>query len=145
MNEQEEFDIKQVKVHRTLEGTVIEALAAIMLVVTWIIALVNHQFGGPMHENWMVGLIVATIAVVLVLVTAYYPVLFNNRYRLRNIKQVAIAMRMNRVLALELALMLLINAVTGCKLLEQQSLALTVVALILMTALVFSIFIYKEK
>jgi len=145
MNEQEEFDIKQVKVHRTLEGTVIEALAAIMLVVAWIIAFVNHQFDGNVHENWMGGLIIATIAVVLILVTAYYPILFNNRYRLRNIKQVAIAVRMNRVLALELALVLLINAVTGCKLLEQQSLALTVVALILMTALVFSILIYKAK
>ena len=51
------FDIKKVKVPRTTEGTMMEAIAGLVLIVTWVIALARHQFDGAMGKDWLMGII----------------------------------------------------------------------------------------
>lgn len=143
--ENEKFDINKVKVYRTLEGTIFEIVSILVLAVTWTIALVQHQFDGDIQDEWKIALIIITVAIIAILGVVYYPRLFNNKRQLRNIEQVAITIRMNRVIALELALMVLCNAVMSCKLFQQTSWALCIVGIILITVLVFSFLIYKAK
>lgn len=143
--EKEEFDLKEVKVTRTFEGFIFEAVTAILLVVTWIISFTQHQFEGNMQEEWKMGLIVLTVAIIVVLGAVYYPRLLSNRHQLSNIRQVAITIRMNRVIALELALMVFCNAIMGCKLVQQVSWMFVFVIIVLITVLVFSFLIYKAK
>ena len=36
---QTEFDLKKIKVHRTVEGTIFEIVAAVLLVVLWVLTI----------------------------------------------------------------------------------------------------------
>ena len=44
MEEKNSFDLKSVKVHRTLEGTIFEVITAIILVVMWAVAIATKFF-----------------------------------------------------------------------------------------------------
>ena len=70
----EQFDLKKVKVHRTLEGTIFETVAAVILVITWAIAIATHQMDLDVVKGSFMGVIFGTIAVVvsLTLGTGYH-------------------------------------------------------------------------
>ena len=93
MNEQ--FDIKKVKVNRTLEGTIFEVAALIILIATWAVAAATGQAEFSEVKGSLVALIVITIAVGIVLSTAYHPskINFSLNTRLENIRQVVLAVR----------------------------------------------------
>ena len=61
MNEQ--FDIKKVKVNRTLEGTIFEVVALIILIATWAVAAATGQAEFSEVKGSLVALIVITIVV----------------------------------------------------------------------------------
>ena len=69
----EEFDINQVKVDRTREGTIMEVLAFLLLAVTWVIGLTKHQSASATGEGLLGKCIVFSIIVVLLLVASYFP------------------------------------------------------------------------
>lgn len=92
--EQSDFDPDSVKVPRTVLGTIVEVTAGLLLLGASILAIRNHQFIN------MVGFFfVTTIA----LIDAYHPSDMILAGKMKNARQVTLAVNMNRILALELA------------------------------------------
>ncbi len=140
--EQEKFDIKKVKVCRTLEGTISEIVAAIILVITWALAIAIDR---DVVEGHYLGALFGSIAVVYSLVCAYFPSQINvANVRLENIRQVDLAIRMTRVLAIELALLLL-AMVSFREEITDGLWMLIPVGVILLTAIIFTLIIRKAK
>ena len=142
---QEEFDIKKIKVGRTIEGTILEAITVMLLIGTWVIALTKHQFGGGMQNEWLQVAIIISIAAIALLVVAYFPRYMKNAHQLRNIRQVLISIRLFRVMAVEFALMILCNAFSGGTMLGQPFWTSAAVAVIIITCLIFYLFIIRAK
>lgn len=119
--EQTELDLKKIKVHRTTEGTIFEIVAALLLVVLWVLTVVLWQrcnstiathfdltgtpdgFGSRNHM--FVTAVAGTVSTVLLLVSAYFPRFINLPVGISNIRQAATAVRMVRVLAVTVALL----------------------------------------
>ena len=143
--QQEKFDIKKIKVARTIEGTILEAITVMLLIGTWVIALTKHQFDGGMQNEWLQVAIIISIAAVALLVVAYFPRYMKNAHQLRNIRQVLISVRSFRVLAVEFALMLLCNAISGGTMIGQPFWTSAAVAVIIITCLVFYLLVIRAK
>ena len=117
---EKKFDIKEVKVHRTLEGTIFEIATLVIRIVVYAISFVS----------------------IMLLLAAYSPKNINLGQELRNIHQVEIAIRTVRIMAVGLAIFcLLMVAVSPDNPIIHTALAVTVVA----TALISSILIRKAK
>ena len=142
---QEKFDIKKIKVGRTIEGTILEAITVMLLIGTWVIALARHQFDGGMQNEWLQVAIIISIAAIALLVVAYFPRYMKNAHQLRNIRQVLISIRLFRVMAVEFALMILCNAFSGGTMLGQPFWTSAAVAVIIITCLIFYLFIIRAK
>ena len=142
----EQFDIKKVKVNRTLEGTIFEVAALIILIATWAVAAATGQAEFREVKGSLVALIVITIAVGIVLSTAYHPskINFSLNTRLENIRQVVLAVRMCRVIAIEISLLLL-GIVLTKGVYNNTSWMLIPAIFILITAIVFDYLIRKAK
>ena len=141
----EQFNLKKVKVHRTLEGTIFEIVAAVILVITWAIAITTHQMDLDVVKGSFMGVIFGTIAVVISLICAYFPSYINvANVQLENIRQVEWAIRMCRVLAIELALLLLAIFSFG-KNITDGPWILIPVGFIIITALIFTQIIRKAE
>ena len=109
--EQEKFDIKKVKVHRTPEGTIFEAITLVILLSAWIVSIVTQKLATT--DEWY-DLGVFSIATIVGLLCAYSPSHINLfSIQLRNIRQVELSIRMVRILAVGLALMSFLIAVLG--------------------------------
>ena len=143
--QQEKFDIKKIKVARTIEGTILEAITVMLLIATWVIALTKHQFDGGMQNEWLQVAIIISIAAVALLVVAYFPRYMKNAHQLRNIRQVLISVRSFRVLAVEFALMLLCNAISGGTMIGQPFWTSAAVAVIIITCLIFYLLVIRAK
>lgn len=143
--QQEEFDVKKIKVHRTIEGTIMEAIAVMCLIGAWVIALARHQFDAGMQSQWLKAAIIVSIAVIVLLVCAYFPRYSKNAHRFSNVRQVLISIRSFRVLAVEFALMLLCIAISGGTIMEHPFWTKAALAVIIITALVFYLLIYRAK
>ena len=143
--QQEKFDIKKIKVARTIEGTILEAITVMLLIGTWVIALTKHQFDGGMQNEWLQVAIIISIAAIALLVVAYFPRYMKNAHQLRNIRQVLISVRSFRVLAVEFALMLLCNAISGGTMIGQPFWTSAAVAIIIITCLIFYLLVIRAK
>jgi len=141
----EQFNLKKVKVHRTLEGTIFETVAVVILVIVWSIAIATHQMDLDVVKGSFMGVIFGTIAVVVSLICAYFPSYINvANVKLENIRQVEWAIRMCRVLAVELALLLLAIVSFGEKITDGPWMLIPI-GLIIITALVFTQIVRKAK
>ena len=141
--QQEEFDPTNVKVHRSREGTLFEVVSILMMAVTWVIALTRHQtIEQPFNDLGMLG--AWTIVGIVLLVVAYAPRFISTGQELSNIKQVSHAIRMCRVIALEMALLALTMTVITIKPVLELLWKLFP-AVICLTVIIFSVLIYKAK
>ena len=133
MNEQ--FDIKKVKVYRTLEGTIFEAAALIILLSAWIVSIIAQRLDTT--DDW-IGMGVFSIVIIVCLLCAYSPShinLFN--IPLRNIRQVELSIRMVRILSVGLALMSLAIAIVG-----PNSPLMKVLGIVAVVGIIGFVFIY---
>ena len=95
----QKFDLKQVKVHHTLESSLIETACVLMLVATW--ALTWRQWHGTdVLENKMIVTVAVTVVTVFLLVCAYSPSYLGWSFPLHNIQAVGKAVRAMRLWAL---------------------------------------------
>ena len=136
----EEFDIDQVKVGRTREGTIMEVLAVLLLAATWVIGLMKHQSASATGEGLLAKCIVFSIIVVLLLVASYFPKFFSNSHQLSNMRQV--------LLAIEFALTVLFMVISGGLMSPQYDCSWVfniIIIVMLLTALLFTLLIYKAK
>ena len=160
--EQKNFDIKNVKVHRTTEGTIFEVVFIIVAIVVWgLIIWMVHQapdivpthFDGSGKPNAYgspagitIPCIILTIVAIGLMVTAYYPRLINTPMKITNIRQVELSIRMTRVMGITLLLMTLAIAYIMLGMSSPSVVpVLVVLGIIFLEIIIFSILIHKAK
>ena len=141
--EQEKFDIKKVKVHRTPEGTIFEMTVLVILLSAWIVSIATQKLTTT--DEWY-DLGVLSIVTIVSLLCAYSPSHINLfSIQLRNIRQVELLIRMVRILAVGLALMSVIIAAFGAASLLTKVLCICVLAVIGVIGIVVMYLIQKTK
>ncbi len=140
---EERFNINDVRVLRTKEGTVFEMLTLVTLVITWILAALNHQLNE--YGN-IIGLMVITAVSLVLLYEVYWPgqIKFTG-ITLRNTRQVAYAVRWCRVLALQTAVLMLGFSIIGYESPLSKSWAIGMVVFIGVVGFVFIYLIQKNS
>ena len=137
-----EFNIQEVKVHRTLEGTIFEIITAIILIVTYAVAIAKNYFDFDIFQGKHLATIVLSVISIVLLAVAYSPKNINIGGEPKNIRQVEISIRTVRVIAVELALFcLLMVAISPDNPIIHTAFGITLGA----TALVSTIFIHRAK
>lgn len=119
--EQNKFNLKEVKVHRTLEATVFEIAFAIMTIIVWgiIIWMIQqapdivpthfdasgkpNAYGSP--SGIIIPCIILTAGAILCMGIAYFPRYINMPFKITNIRQVELTIRFTRVMGITLLLM----------------------------------------
>ena len=128
MEQKKEFDLKSVKVHRTTQGTILEAVFAILAVVVWGVIIwlvakapdvVPTHFDGAGRPNAygspagiMIPCAIVTIVAIGLMITAYYPRHINMPFKLTNIQQVKLAILSIRIAGIMMLLLALAIAYT---------------------------------
>ena len=160
--EQNNFDIKKVKVHRTTEGTILEAVFVVVAIVVWaLIIWMVHQapdiipthFDGSGKPNAygsptgvMIPCIIITIAGIVCMVVSYFPRHINMPVKITNIRQVELTIASVRVAGIT---MLLLALVVAYMMLGMSSPSpypvLAFVGLFILEIIIFSILIRKAK
>ena len=160
--EQNNFDIKKIKVHRTTEGTVFEILFVLMAFIVWgLIIWLVHQApdivpthfdasGKPNAYGSPVGITIPcallTIGAIVCMVCAYFPRHINMPFEIKNIRQVEQAIRLIRVTGVTFLLTPLAVAYTMLGMSSPSVIPiLAAIGLILVETVLFSIIIYKSK
>ena len=160
--EQNNFDLKTVKVHRTTEGTIFEIAFVVIAIVVWgLIIWMIHQapdvvathfdasgkpnaYGSP--AGIAIPCVIMTLVAIGLMTTAYFPRLINMPTKLTNIRQVKLAIRGVRIAAIILLIMCLATTYT---LLGMESPNATpimaMVVLLIIETIIFSIVISKTK
>lgn len=160
--EQNNFDIKNAKVHRTMEGTIFEIVFAIVAIIVWgvIIWLVHrapdivpthfdasgnpNAYGSPIGAT--IPCVILTIGAIVMMVLAYFPRHINMPFKITNIQQVKLTIRQLRIAGITFLFLPLTVAymMLGMKTPSATPL-LVVVGLILLEFIVTSILIYRAK
>ena len=160
--EQNNFDIKKAKVHRTMEGTIFEITFAIIAIIVWglIIWLVHrapdivpthfdasgkpNAYGSP--AGITVPCIILTIAAISMMVLAYFPRHINMPFKMTNIQQVKLAIRQLRIAGI---IFMFIPLAVSYMMLGMKTPSpaplLVMIGLLLLEIIVFTILIYKAK
>ena len=142
MEENNKFDLNEVKVYRTLEGTIFEMLTAIFIVVMYLTALTTRYFDFDNFQGKHLATIVLSVISIVLLVVAYSPKNINIGGQPKNIRQVELSIRATRIIAVEMALFcLLMVAISPDNPIIHTTFGVTLVV----TALISTIFIHKSK
>ena len=108
------FNVDDVKVARTALSTGIEILVGVLTALAWVMAVKNGLFteeDGSFGFDTLLGLFLFTGTIAFMLWDTYTPGNINNAGMLTNIKQVKLAVIMNRLLAVLMATGMLIYTV----------------------------------
>ena len=160
--EQNNFDIKKIKVHRTTEATVFEIVFVLMALIVWglIIWLVHRApdivpthfdaSGKPNAYGSPVGITIPcallTIGAIVCMVCAYFPRHINMPFEIKNIRQMEQAIRLIRVTGVTFLLTPLAVAYTMLGMSSPSVIPiLAAIGIILVETVLFSIIIYKSK
>jgi uncharacterized membrane protein len=160
--EQNNFDIKKIKVYRTTESTIFEVVFAIVAIVVWgLIIWMVHQapdtvpthfdasgkpnaYGSPVEVT--IPCIILTIAAISMMVLAYFPRHINMPFKITNIQQVKLALRQLRIAGIIMMIIPLAVAYTMLGMSSSTAVPIiSVVVLLLAEFLLFTILIYKAK
>ena len=156
------FNIKDIKVHRTMEGTIFEIAFAIIAIIVWgLIIWLVHQapdivpthfdasgkpnaYGSPTGVT--IPCVILTIGAIVMMVLAYFPRHINMPFKITNIRQVELAIRQLRIVGITFLFLPLAVAymMLGMKT-PSATPMLVVVGLIFLEFIVTSILIYRAK
>ena len=154
--EQNDFDIKKVKVYRTKEGTFFEIVVAVLLIIAWAVAF-HFEWTTPVEFIGVhIHTIILTIVPIIMMVIAYYPnhMYSNSKYKysfpknskgFSNIRQVEITIRLLRILGVEFALFVLLLNLMSVKMIDSQIVIGSFSILPLITVIIFSILKYRAR
>lgn len=140
-----DFDPDSVNVGRTREGTVFEIITGALVAAAWVIALASRHFIGDSGEilyREIFEMVMLTSCIAFLLIDVYTPSFLFLAGKLTNAKQVGLAVRMDRILALIIAVFLVLYVTPA---LHYNWLAVCIFALFLVTIIVFRILIHKAK
>ena len=135
------FDPSLIEVPRTREGTILEALAGLILAGAWAVAIATHLIDGV--NRYAIGLFVLTVADITILCDVYSPGIKSRMRKYTNAKQVALDIRMCRCLAVEFALVVLLYALP--REYYQTWLLYILAAVFLITCAIFRYLIHKAR
>ena len=109
---EDNYKLDLIEVPHSREGVIFEVLTVLILAVAWIVAIVTHRFWTEGYFYFLepVSMFILTILAITVLWFVYMPRFISMARRHTNVKQVALEVRMCRVLAVELALSVLVFA-----------------------------------
>lgn len=139
------FDPDSVHVGRTREGTVFEIITGALVAAAWVIALASRHFigdGGEILYREIFDMVMLTSCIAFLLIDVYTPSFLFLAGKLTNVKQVGLAVRMDRILALIIAVFLVLYVTPAF---HYNWLAVCIFALFLVTIIVFRILIHKAK
>ena len=158
----EQFDIKKVKVHRTLEGTILEMAFVLIVLIVWgLIIWLVHQapdivpthfdgsgnpnaYGSPVRVT--IPCIIITIAAIGCMVVAYFPRHINMPVKITNIRQVRLTISSVRVVGITMLLLALAAAYMMLGMSSPSPFpVIAVVVLFILEIIIFSILIHKAK
>lgn len=131
------FNIDSVKVARTALSTGIEILVGVLTALAWVMAVKNGLFtqeDGSFGFDTLLGLFLFTGTIAFMLWDTYTPGNINNAGMLTNIKQVKLAVIMNRLLAVLMAVGMLIYTVPAFHQHEWTLIVLAVIGVVLFVA-----------
>ena len=140
-----DFNIKNVKVHRTTEGTIFEIACAVILIVMWALAFTTKIFEGSEIQGKHIGIITMTVASIVLLAGAYCPRWINAGQELKNIRQVEIAIRMVRTIAVEMAAFCLLMVVFAPNKAIIDIIHIAFTVSVLATVAIFNMFLYGAR
>ena len=160
--EQNQFDIKKVKVHRTPGATILELLFVIVAIIVWgLIILMIHRApdivpthfdgsGNPNAYGSPVGVIIPciiiTIGALICMVVAYFPRHINMPVKITNIRQVELAIASIRVAGITTLLLALAIAYMMLGMSSPSPYpVIAVIILFILEIIIFSILINKAK
>ena len=160
--EQNKFDIKRIKVHRTTSGTVLEIAFVLIAVIVWgLVIWMVHQapdivpthfdgsgkpnaYGSPASAT--IPCIIITIAAIGCMVVAYFPRYINMPVEITNIRQVSLTITSVRVVGITLLLMTLAITYIMLGMSSPNALpVLAIVGLLLVEIIAFTVLIHKAK
>lgn len=137
-----DFKLEDIKVYRTLEGTIFELVTAIILVVTYAVAIAKNYFDFDNFQGKHMATIVLSVLSILLLVMAYYPKNISIGGKAENIRQVEISIRAIRIFAVKFALFcLLMVTISPDNPIIHTAFGIAIVA----TALISTFFLNKAK
>ena len=139
------FDPDSVHVGRTREGTVFEIITGTLIAAAWAIALVSRHFIGDSGEilyREIFEMVMLTSCIAFLLIDVYTPSFLFLAGKLTNAKQVGLAVRMDRILALIIAVFLVLYVTPA---LHYNWLAVCIFALLIVIVIVFRILISKAR
>ena len=165
MEENNKFDLKSVKVNRTLDGTILELLFLVMMIVVWALIIkfyvsapdiVPVHFDGAGHATSYDSKLAAifpciftTIGAVVAMSGAYFPHRINMPFKITNIRQVQLAITMVRIMGI---ILLVLTFVIGWSMLDSINHGgpsavpiLSVVGAMFVVIIIFTFLIYKAK
>ena len=142
MEENKELDLKSIKVYRTLEGTIFELVTAIILVVTYAVAIAKNYFDFDNFQGKHMATIVISVFSIALLVMAYYPRNISIGGKAENIRQVEISIRTIRIYAVKFALFCLLMVTISP---DNPIIKTAFVIAIVATALISTLFHNKAK
>lgn len=156
-----QFNIKDIKVYRTTEGTLFEIAFAIVAIIVWGIVVwmlyrapsivATHfdasghpnAYGSPLPPVLLAG-IITTVVGIAMMVTAYYPRWINMPVEITNIRQVKLLVRFVRVVGITTLIIPLI--ITYMMLVHQSPLPVFLfIAVLFAEIIVFCILIHKAR
>ncbi len=158
----EEFNLKEVKVHRTTEGTILEIAFAIIAIIVWglIIWMIQRapdvvptHFDGSGKPNAYgsptgitIPCLIVTIGAILCMVMAYFPRHTNGICKITNIRQLKHSIRSIRLAGITLLILALAVAYTILGMSSPSPIPiLAVIGLLFLNIIVFQTLIYKRK
>ena len=142
MEENKELDLKSIKVYRTLEGTIFELITAIILIVTYAVAIAKNYFDFDNFQGKHMATIVISVFSIALLVMAYYPRNISIGGKAENIRQVEISIRTIRIYAVKFALFCLLMVTISP---DNPIIKTAFVIAIVATALISTLFHNKAK
>ena len=160
--EQNNFDIKKVKVYRTKEATVFEIVFVLIAIIVWALIILMvyrapdivpthfdasgkpNAYGSP--EGVTIPCALLTIGAIICMVCAYFPRHINMPFKITNIRQVELAIRMLRVMGVTFLLIPLAVAYTMLGMSSPTAVPIiAVIVLLFIEIILFAILIYKAK
>ena len=140
------FNLDEVRMHRTVLGTSIEVITGVLVALAWALSVKNGLFtegDGSFSFETLLGMILFTAAIIFTFWGTYTPGDMNNVGKLTNLKQVSLAVHMNRLIALLLTVGMLLSSFPSLR--PRNWIWITLATILAVVFIVFRILIRRAK
>lgn len=140
------FNLDEVRMHRTVLGTSIEVITGVLVALAWALSVKNGLFtegDGSFSFETLLGMILFTAAIIFTFWDTYTPGDMNNVGKLTNLKQVSLAVHMNRLIALLLTVGMLLSSFPSLR--PRNWIWITLATILAVVFIVFRILIGRAK